>query len=335
VVSVFDVIEDDDTDYIVMEYVDGTTMRARIADGPPLTLNQVLHLGRRIAAGMAKAHELGIVHRDLKTENVLISRTGDVKIADFGIAKVPGEDSLTEEGTVVGTYKAMSPEQALGADVDYRTDLFSFGVLLYEAFAGVPPFTGRNSEEIRGAVLRSDPPPLIERRPDLPQALLNLIGQLLHKARDLRPAGGFPAVQAALSELGTNGPDEIFVEEARSPGHDDETLSVEQPESHPAQTDTSAPSHEATAAPDAPGQKATTRPAPIEASASFSLSSSWGRSWQGSRLPGGNGGARRDDPCRSISPWTLQSHRAVRTRTDNKWRPCNTRSRARSWSSKG
>lgn len=229
VVQVFDVLHDAETDYIVMEYVEGANLRVRITRGPSLSLGHVLHVGRQIASGMAEAHSLGIVHRDLKTENVLVNHALEARISDFGIAKVLGEESWTQDGRVLGTHKAMSPEQARGADIDTRTDLFSFGVLLYETLAGTPPFTGRSSTEIFDAVLRSEPPPLARYRPDVPPALVNLIAQLLQKSRELRPAGGFRAVEAVLAELAVN------VSEGFAPlvpgtlGADSETLSLEEP----------------------------------------------------------------------------------------------------------
>lgn len=254
VVRVYDVYQDAETDYIVMEFVAGvsldpsqktprgTSLHELVHSGPSLSLGRVLRLGRQIADGMAAAHEAGIIHRDLKSENVLVDRANNARITDFGIAKILGEDSMTEDGIVIGTYKAMSPEQAQGKkDVDTRTDLFSFGILLYESLAGTPPFTGSSSAEIINAILHGEPKPLAALRPELPQALLGLVHDLLQKPRDLRPAGGFAEVGETLNEIA----DALADEEERAdalgnntgPGlgsDDDETLSVDSPAPDPA-----------------------------------------------------------------------------------------------------
>ncbi|HSK76758.1 MAG TPA: serine/threonine-protein kinase, partial [Thermoanaerobaculia bacterium] len=141
-VQVFDLLSEDGLDHIVMEYVPGSTLRQALADGP-FSLADGLAVALPVAQGLAYAHERGVVHRDLKTENVLLSPDGRVKIADFGIARLLGEgegETLTQAGMVLGTWRVMSPEQVCGDPVDARTDLFSFGVLLTELFTGKSPF---------------------------------------------------------------------------------------------------------------------------------------------------------------------------------------------------
>lgn len=200
IVSVHDVITDGDAEYIVMEYVDGTTLREHVASQGHPSLRDVLRMGRQIAEAMAMAHASGIIHRDLKSENVLLDRVGNVKIIDFGIAKVIGAQTLTEEGRILGTYKAMSPEQVLGKEVNEASDLFSFGILLYEAIAGELPFTGSGIAQIVEAITRHEQPRLCMRVAGVPEELSDLIDRLLHKHPLLRPRG-FPEVAASLQAI--------------------------------------------------------------------------------------------------------------------------------------
>jgi serine/threonine-protein kinase len=148
IVQVYDILAEGDVEHIVMEYVEGASLRDLASQGP-LDLDLTLRLAREIADGLDAAHHEGIVHRDLKTENVLVTRTGHAKISDFGIAKRllagPPEPELTGADMVVGTYRVMSPEQARGEAVDHRSDLFSFGILLYEILTGRSPFTAENA----------------------------------------------------------------------------------------------------------------------------------------------------------------------------------------------
>jgi hypothetical protein len=142
IVRIHDVLHEGDHDYLILEYVEGETLRAR-RDAGPMTVSEVLGIAHQITLGMAAAHDLGIIHRDLKAETVLITRAGRAKLTDFGIAKLDSDDTVTAKGAVVGTFRAMSPEQALGHPLDHRSDLFSFGILLYEALAGESPFRAR------------------------------------------------------------------------------------------------------------------------------------------------------------------------------------------------
>src|SRR5262245_15265309 len=139
IVQLHDVLHEGDHDCLIMEYIDGRTLRERWAAGP-ITVSEMLGIAHQIALGMAAAHELRVIHRDLKPENILITPAGRANIADFGIAKLDGDDTITTDGAVVGTFRAMSPEQAQGRAVDHRSDLFSFGILMYEALTGVSPF---------------------------------------------------------------------------------------------------------------------------------------------------------------------------------------------------
>src|SRR5213078_2146422 len=145
IVQVFDLITDDSVDHLIMEYVPGPSLHTLLA-GSPMPVAQAVRIAAELADGLACAHRHGIVHRDLKLENILIGTDGQPKIADFGIARRTasagdrGHESLTRDGLVVGTSRAMSPEQIQNHDVDARSDLFSFGVMLYELVTGVSPF---------------------------------------------------------------------------------------------------------------------------------------------------------------------------------------------------
>ncbi|HSF42784.1 MAG TPA: protein kinase [Thermoanaerobaculia bacterium] len=187
IVQVFDLLSEDGLDHIVMEYVPGSTLRQALADGP-FSFDEGLAVAIPVAQGLAYAHEHGVVHRDLKTENVLLSADGRVKIADFGIARLLGEtDPLTQAGMVLGTWRVMSPEQVYGDPVDARTDLFSFGVLLTELFTGGSPFLADTGSATAQRILHHRPPQAHEVVPGLPPALSGLIDHLLEKDPMLRP----------------------------------------------------------------------------------------------------------------------------------------------------
>lgn len=189
IVQVRHTLEHEGTLCIVMEYVEGQTLHQRIASHGPLPVGEVVRLGRQIAEGMAAAHKEGIIHRDLKSENVLLDRNGNAKVTDFGVAKVLGDKTLTEKGKAPGTLKAMSPEQLRGQKVTEASDLFSFGILLYEALAGELPFTGSGIQQIVKAIAELQPPSLSTRIPGLPGKLNALVEQLLLKHPSVRPHG--------------------------------------------------------------------------------------------------------------------------------------------------
>ncbi|HEY2738043.1 MAG TPA: serine/threonine-protein kinase, partial [Thermoanaerobaculia bacterium] len=194
IVQVYDILQENDSDSIVMEYVEGRNLRQMIEHGP-LAVHRALELAREIADGLDAAHRQGIVHRDLKTENVLVTPEGRPKIADFGIAKRLAADggdtadaeSLTRDHGVVGTWRAMAPEQARGEEVDARTDLFAFGVLLYEMLTGRSPFTAENGLATLHRVMHARQTPAREINPAVPEAVSRLVDQLLEKEPPLRP----------------------------------------------------------------------------------------------------------------------------------------------------
>jgi serine/threonine-protein kinase len=194
IVHVHHLLTEGEADHIVMEYVAGTSLRQHLEAHGPLPLAAGLAIARAVAAGLALAHRRGVVHRDLKTENVLLTGEGEAKITDFGIARrlYPDETaardtSLTRAGTLLGTYRSMSPEHICGDPVDARSDLFSLGVLLYEIFTGKSPFLAATNQETMQRVLRHQPPPVHELAAGLPPELADLVGQLLEKNPPLRP----------------------------------------------------------------------------------------------------------------------------------------------------
>src|SRR5215210_4257890 len=207
IVQIYDVLTEGDVNYIVLEYVEGTNLRRLLDDGP-LPVGEAAIIGRDVAEGLAEAHRQGILHRDLKTENVLVTPAGRGKISDFGIAKslLKGrtEDSLTALGHVIGTYRAMSPEQARGAEVDPRSDLFSLGVLLYEALTGVSPFEAENELAMLNRIVYDRQVPVREVAPAVPRGLSDLVDRLLQKDPLLRPRSA-EEVARALAELAPGG----------------------------------------------------------------------------------------------------------------------------------
>jgi eukaryotic-like serine/threonine-protein kinase len=186
---------DDGQLFLAMTCYEGETLKKKIERGP-LPIDEAVDIARQIAAGLAKAHRLGIVHRDIKPANIMVTDDGIVKILDFGLAKLAGAAGLTRAGFCLGTPAYMSPEQARG-EVDHRTDLWSLGVVLYEMLAGAAPFAGDSDQAIIYALLTADPVPLHELRPDVPPELERILGGML--AKD--PGDRYPTVDVALADL--------------------------------------------------------------------------------------------------------------------------------------
>ncbi len=222
ILQVFDILEEDGTDWIVMEMVDGPDLATLLRDGP-LDLGLVLDYGRQIAAALAAAHAEGILHRDLKTENVMVLSSGHTKVLDFGLAKRldlgngdGAPDSATPKpkdsqsmvsfaGHIVGTPRAMSPEQTQGHDLDLRSDLFALGILLYELSTARSPFQGRSLTDTLKRVLSHQQPSLQRVDPRIPAELSDLVDQLLEKDPGHRTAEA-AVVAETLAEIAAENP---------------------------------------------------------------------------------------------------------------------------------
>jgi serine/threonine-protein kinase len=188
IVALHDVGVEDGHPYLVMELVDGRSVAAILEDGP-LPPASAVAVAAQTCDGLAAAHAASVVHRDIKPANLLLTSTGVVKICDFGIARLldtAGDTTLSGVAAPLGSYKYLAPEQAIGAPVDARTDLYALGCTLYAMLAGVPPFSG-NQQIVLEQHLTQPPPPLPSRQPGIPAELEALVEQLLRKEPDQRP----------------------------------------------------------------------------------------------------------------------------------------------------
>ena len=182
---IHEVGESEERPYIAMEYVEGETLRDKI-NKRPLTAGAALELAIQIADGLDEAHGKGVVHRDIKSANIMVTAKGQAKIMDFGLAKVKEGPLLTREGTALGTVAYMSPEQAQGEEVDHRSDIWSLGVVMYEMLSGVLPFKGEREASILYSVVHEDPKPLRALKPDVPLELQQIIDRSLKKKPEAR-----------------------------------------------------------------------------------------------------------------------------------------------------
>jgi eukaryotic-like serine/threonine-protein kinase len=199
-VTVYDVGDDGQRPYIVMELVEGRTLADLLAEQGPLPPDEAARVTDEVLAALGAAHARGLVHRDVKPGNVLLTRDGSVKLADFGIAKAASDATagLTATGQVMGTPKYLSPEQAAGLGATPRSDLYSTGVVLYEMLAGEPPFTGDTPVVLALAHQQAPVPPLSDRRAGVPHALLATVDRALEKD----PAARYPDATAMRTALG-------------------------------------------------------------------------------------------------------------------------------------
>ena len=200
IVTIFDAGQIEDIYFIATEYIDGRTLRAELKEQGRLPVREALRIALQIADALSTAHEVGILHRDIKPENVMVRRDGIVKLLDFGLAKVaeslqqdpdtgaasPSNSYLSEAGAVFGTVNYMSPEQARGHAVDARTDVFSFGVTLYEMLIGRQPFAAEAMVDQIAKLLTTEPVPLTQLAPEIPTELQRVVQQALSKEREAR-----------------------------------------------------------------------------------------------------------------------------------------------------
>ena len=182
---IHEVGETEDRPYIAMEYVEGETLRDRVKRGP-LKPEEAMDIVSQVAAGLGEAHSKGIIHRDIKSANIMVTEKDQAKVMDFGLAKLRGGSSLTRSQTTLGTVAYMSPEQARGDELDQRTDLWSLGVVLYEMLTGELPFRGDRDLSVIHSIIHEDPKPLKQRKPPVPEELEQIIGRALKKNRDSR-----------------------------------------------------------------------------------------------------------------------------------------------------
>ena len=184
VTTIYGIEESPEGLFIAMEYVEGKTLKQVIKDAP--SYKKVLDIGIQLCEGLAVAHEKGVVHRDIKSENIMVTARGQVKIMDFGLAKLRGASKLTQAGTTLGTIGYMSPEQASGEEVDSRSDIFSVGVVLYELLTGRMPFWGDNQAAIVNAIINEEPQPVARFNAQATAKMEDLVAKALAKEREER-----------------------------------------------------------------------------------------------------------------------------------------------------
>lgn len=193
VTTIYEINDHEDQTYISMEYVDGKTLKEIIQEHSKLkiqhstlSIERIIDITTQICNGLKEAHEKGIIHRDIKSDNIMVTDKGQVKIMDFGLAKLKGQPGATKMGTTMGTVNYMSPEQAMGKEIDHRTDIWSLGIVMYEMATGDLPFKGDYEQAIIYAILNEKPKPISELNPNIPDDLEQLIDKLLIKDPDKR-----------------------------------------------------------------------------------------------------------------------------------------------------
>jgi len=183
--TIYEIDEAQDHTFISMAYIDGERLKDKIDRGP-LKLEETLEIAIHVAQGLQAAHEKSIVHRDIKSANVMLTASGQVKVMDFGLAKLTGRTKVTREGTTLGTVGYMSPEQAQGEDADHRSDIWSLGIVLYEMLTGLLPFRGEYEQGLVYQIINSAPAPLTSVRTGVPMGLERIVDKCLEKKRDER-----------------------------------------------------------------------------------------------------------------------------------------------------
>jgi TolB-like protein/Tfp pilus assembly protein PilF/predicted Ser/Thr protein kinase len=178
--TVYEFDEAEEKTFISMAYVEGQSLRKKLESGP-LALDEALRIATQVAQGLQIAHKKGVVHRDIKSANIMVTEDNQAKIMDFGLARMTGGTLLTQEGTAMGTIAYMSPEQARGEKVDHRTDIWSFGVVLYDMFAGELPFKGEHEQAVVYSIRKDKPRPITELNAEIPPSIEQVVGKALEK----------------------------------------------------------------------------------------------------------------------------------------------------------
>jgi eukaryotic-like serine/threonine-protein kinase len=193
---IHEINDDADQPYIVMEYVDGSTIRTKLENGP-FTVDEAIRYGIQIGEALQEAHNKGIVHRDIKADNVIINSKGQAKVMDFGLAKLKGTLKLTKTSSTVGTLGYMSPEQIQGKEADARSDIFAFGVLLFEMLTGKLPFRGEHEAAMVYSIVNEDPEPIQKYIPEISGEIVHTLGKALEKNPDDR----YQTIQDLVGDL--------------------------------------------------------------------------------------------------------------------------------------
>jgi beta-lactam-binding protein with PASTA domain/predicted Ser/Thr protein kinase len=197
IVSVYDTGSQGDVHFIVMEYVEGRTLRDAIRGDGPLMPDRAAEIGQAVARALASAHEAGLVHRDIKPGNIMLTRDGEVKVMDFGIARTSTGDTLTQTAAILGTASYLSPEQAQGMTVDARSDIYSLGCVLYEMLTGRPPFTGDSPVSIAYKHVKEDPVPPSRLNADVPPSMDAVVMKTMAK----NPANRYQTAEELREDL--------------------------------------------------------------------------------------------------------------------------------------
>jgi len=194
--TVYEFDEAEETTFISMAYIEGQSLKKKIDSGP-LELDEALKIATQVSEGLQEAHKKGVVHRDIKSANIMVTEKDQAKIMDFGLARITGGTLLTKEGMAMGTIAYMSPEQARGEEVDHRTDIWSLGVVLYEMFSGRLPFKGEHDQSVVYSILNEKPKPITDFRSEIPMS----IGQVVSKALEKNPDERYQHIEELLDNL--------------------------------------------------------------------------------------------------------------------------------------
>lgn len=180
ITTIYEINEVEGECFISMEYIDGKSIK-KLIEEKGFSIEGILKIAIQIAEGLSAAHKKGITHRDIKTDNIMLTEEEVVKIMDFGLAKLKGVTKLTRTGSTLGTLQYMSPEQSQGIEVDHRSDIFSFGVILYEMITGQLPFKGEHEASVIYSIVNETPEPLARYKANVPEGLQRIVDKVLKK----------------------------------------------------------------------------------------------------------------------------------------------------------